>query len=141
MRGRQELYRGERWDACVCVMWRTVSHDKCLFAAGQGPKVHVSGLISYPCGRWVDIETIEPSKDGNWTLPKLETQIQRVLDKIEKVYPADKFEIVFTFDHSTIHTKLPEDALRVTQMSLNPGGKLGDKMRPTTWVSDVYIHA
>jgi len=82
----------------------------------------------------VDIETIEPSKDGNWTLPKLETQTQRVLKSLEKRFPSDKFEIIFTFDHSTIHTKLPEDALRVTQMSLNPGGKKGDKMRPTTWV-------
>ena len=103
---------------------------------GQGEKVHVSGFISYPDGRWVDIETIEPSRDGNWTLPKLEIQTKRVLQKLETVYPADKFEIVFTFDHSTIHTKLPEDALRVTLMGLNPGGKYGDKMRPTTWVSE-----
>ena len=97
--------------------------------------MHVSGFVSYPDGRWVDVETIEPSKDGNWTLEKLERQTQRVMCKLEKTYPADKFEICFTFDHSTIHTKLPEDALRVTQMGLNPGGKTGDKMRPTTWVS------
>ena len=98
----------------------------------------MSGFISYPDGRWVDIETIEPSRDGNWTLPKLERQVQRVLLKLENIYPAEKYEIVFTFDHSTIHTKLPEDALRVTLMSLNPGGKKGEKMRPTTWVVPLF---
>ena len=115
-------------------MWCEIGKNY-IAVKGQGDKVHISGLIMYPGGRWVDIETIEPSKDGNWTLPKLEIQITRVLQKLAGVYSADKFEIVFTFDHSTIHTKLPEDALRVTLMGLNPGGKYGDKMRATTWVS------
>ena len=56
-----------------------------------------------------------------------------MLAKLASQYPADKFEIVFTFDHSTIHTKLPPDALRVTQMSLKPGGAKGFDMRSTTW--------
>ena len=121
----------------ACLLHSSRKHHS---LTGQGEKVHVSGFISYPDGRWVDIETIEPSKDGNWTLPKLERQVQRVLKKLENVYPADKYEIVFTFDHSTIHTKLPEDALRVTLMGLNPGGKKGDKMRSTTWVSKACLH-
>ena len=95
--------------------------------------MHVSGFITYPNGKWVDIETIEPHTDGNWGLEALEKQTERVLLKMESEYPADKFELVFTFDHSTIHTKLPEDALRVTLMSLNPGGGKGEKMRSTTW--------
>ena len=115
-------------------MWCAVGKNY-IKVKGQGPKLHVSAFIAYPSGRWVDIETIEPSKDGNWTLERLEAQTERVLKKLEAVYPKETFEIVFTFDHSTIHTKLPEDALRVTQMNLNPGGKKGEKMRTTTWVS------
>ena len=56
-----------------------------------------------------------------------------MLVKLAAQYPKDKYEIVFTFDHRTIHTKLPPNALRVTQMGLNPGGAKGDKMRSTIW--------
>ena len=103
------------------------------FDPGRGQKCHVSGFISYPDGKWVDIEVIEPHTDGNWSLEALEAQTQRVLTKLETKYPADKFELVFTFDHSTIHTKLPADALRVTQMNLKPGGSKGGQMRSTVW--------
>ena len=80
----------------------------------------------------MDIETIEPHTDGNWSLEALEKQTERVLTKMQTKCPKDKYELVFTFDHSTIHTKLPEDSLRVTQMSFNPGGGKGEKMRSTT---------
>ena len=104
------------------------------YYTGQGPKVHISGFISYPGGRWVDIDTIEPEKDGNWDLQRLQQQTKRVIAKLHDKYPPDRYELVFTFDHSTIHTKLPEDALRVTQMCKMPGGSKGTKMRSTIWV-------
>lgn len=102
---------------------------------GKGPKLHLSGFIMYPAGEWVDIETIEPAKDGQWGLPALEKQTSRVLEQLTKRFDAEigvgKYQIAFTFDHSTIHCKLPDDALRVTQMNLLPGGDKGKHMRPT----------
>ena len=142
-----ELAEGERE-----VIW--VNQDESLFYAndddfgmwcelkkkyigpkGKGPKVHLSGLIEYPSGEWVDIETIEPEKDGMWSIERLEEQTKRVLARLEAKYPRDKYEIVFTFDHSTIHAKLPADALRVTQMNLNPGGEKGWCHMPHTHAS------
>ncbi len=38
---------------------------------------------------------------------------------------------LFTLDHSTIHTKLAEDELRVTQMNLRPGGQQSELMKDT----------
>ena len=60
---------------------------------------------------------IEPHTDGNWSLEALEKQTERAMVKLVTQYPKGKYEIVFTFDHITIHTKLPPDALRVTQMA------------------------
>ena len=85
---------------------------------GQGEK---SGLLSYPDGRLVGLIYIyryklsSPAKQkwqlnfADRTLPKLDRQVQRVLKKLENVYPTDKYEIFLTFDHSITHTKLTVD--------------------------------
>lgn len=121
--------------SCVCI----VIFVRHTYYTGQGPKIHISAFISYPDGRWVDIDTIEPEKDGNWDLPRLQHQTKRVLIKLHEKYPSDRYELVFTFDHSTIHTKLPEDALRVTQMCKMPGGSKGIQMRSTIWVREIMV--
>ena len=105
MRGGKKLHQGQR---CVYTRTNTHAHSDSHAHTGQGDKLHVSGFVSYPDGRWADIETIEPSKDGNWTLEKLVIQTRRVLDKLKTVYPATDYEIIFTFDHSHSH----EDARR-----------------------------
>ena len=58
----------------------------------------------------------------------LQHQTKQVLTKLHEKHPSDQYELVFTFDHSTIHTKLPEDAdaLRVTQMCKMTVGSKGN---------------
>jgi hypothetical protein len=48
----------------------------------------------------------------------------------ESKYP--NAQAVFIFDQSPCHRKLPEDALNVHNMNVNPGGKQ-PKMRSTQW--------
>lgn len=64
------------------------------------------------------------SKEGYWTSEKFMHQIKDAVKVAEVKYPrAEGFRLVWIFDHSSCHAAMPDDALDVTKMNVNPGGK------------------
>ena len=51
-------------------------------------------------------------------------QLKEAVEIAEAKYPReDGWHVVRIFDHSSCHTAVPNDALDVSKMNLNPGGK------------------
>ena len=51
-------------------------------------------------------------------------QLKEAVKIAEAKYLRDQgWRIVWIFDHSSCHTAMPDDALDVTKMNVNPGGK------------------
>ena len=64
------------------------------------------------------------AKEGYWTSDKFMKQIKEVVKIAEFKFPKDTgWKIVWIFDHSSCHAAMPEDALVVSKMNVNPGGK------------------
>ena len=64
------------------------------------------------------------AKEGYWTSNKFMTQIKQAVKIAEMKYPKDEgWRIAWIFDHSSCHAAMPEDALDVTKMNVNPGGR------------------
>ena len=64
------------------------------------------------------------SKEGYWTSEKFLIQLKEAVKIAEAKYPKeDGWRIVWIFDHSSCHAAMPDDALDVSKMNVNPGGK------------------
>ena len=70
------------------------------------------------------------NKEGFWNNDRFMKQVQKTVTIFESVHP--EYQGVFIFDNSPNHTKMPEDALNVNVMNVNPGGNQ-PKLRNTTW--------
>lgn len=103
---------------------------------GQGRKVHISGFILYPTGEWLDTDISRPDKMGNWSLEKLEAQTKKVVELVEADYPSTRYQHLYLFDNSTIHTRRAADALFADGLAKKPGGaQLSENMRDTKFTS------
>lgn len=68
------------------------------------------------------VELLEYGKDNWWDSEKMCKHILDVVEPMARlVYPGCNF--VFLFDNATNHSCFAENALNVTDMNLNPGGK------------------
>ena len=73
------------------------------------------------------------SREGYWTGEKFMQQIELAVKIAEFKYPKrDGWRHVWLFDHSSCHAAMADDALDVTKMNVNPGGKQR-KMRDGWW--------
>ena len=73
------------------------------------------------------------SKEGYWTAEKFMRQIEFAVTIAEVKYPrAEGWRHVWVFDHSSCHAAMADDALDVSKMNVNPGGKQR-KMRDGWW--------
>ena len=73
------------------------------------------------------------SKEGYWTAEKFMRQIEFGVMIAEVKYPrAEGWRHVWVFDHSSCHAAMADDALDVSKMNVNPGGKQR-KMRDGWW--------
>ena len=64
------------------------------------------------------------AKEGYWTSEKFMSQIREAEKIAVAKYPkAEGWRLVWLFDHSSCHAAMPGDALDVTKMNVNPGGK------------------
>ena len=63
-------------------------------------------------------------RDGYWTSEKFMAQLKQAVKIADAKYPkADGWRVVWIFDHSSCHAAMPDDALDVNKMNVNPGGK------------------
>ena len=61
--------------------------------------------------------------EGYWNSEKFLEQVEAAI-KIAKVkYAADRYNVLWFFDHSSGHTAFAEDALNASRMNVRPGGK------------------
>ena len=61
------------------------------------------------------------AKEGYWTFDKFMKQMKEVLKIVEFKFPRDAgWKVVWIFDHSSCHAAMPEDALVVSKMNVNP---------------------
>lgn len=64
------------------------------------------------------------AKEGYWTSEKFMKQIKEAEKIAAAKYPRDEgWRLVWIFDHSSCHAAMPDDALDVNKMNVNPGGK------------------
>lgn len=74
---------------------------------------HAHQLLEYGEGR-----------EGCWTSEKFISQLNEAVKIVEIKYPKDeRWRTVWIFDHSSCHAAMPDDALDVMKMNVNPGGK------------------
>ena len=64
------------------------------------------------------------SKEGYWTSDKFMLQIKEAVKIVKIKYPrTEGWRVVWIFDHSSCHAAMADDALDVSKMNVNPGGK------------------
>ena len=64
------------------------------------------------------------SREGYWTSEKFMKQMEKAVEIAEAKYPkADNWKHVWVLDSSSCHTAKADDALEVSKMNVNPGGK------------------
>ena len=73
------------------------------------------------------------AREGYWTAEKFMKQLKVAVQIAEVKYPASEgWKHVWLFDHSSCHAAMADDALDVTKMNVNPGGKQ-HRMRDGWW--------
>ena len=64
------------------------------------------------------------AREGYWTAERFMCQIKEAVKIAEAKYLREQgWKIVWLFDHSSCHAAMPDDALDVSKMNVNPGGK------------------
>jgi len=135
-----------------------VMHDECTFNAndgkrfvwtheehnlirkkGRGQGLHVSRLVT-PIGRLGGGRVCKILKCGGdiwWDGVKLLDEVlTKAIPVVEEEFPG--CQGLFIFDNATSHMKYAEDALRVTKMNLEDGGKNAKIMRSTSIGADAH---
>ena len=119
-------------------IWVHPEH-KPLRKKGRGQGLHVSDFLT-PIGRLGDGDACVLLKCGGdtwWTGEKLLDQvINKAIPAFEAQFPGCK--ALFAFDNSRNHLKYADDALRVSEMNLEPGGKNAKRMRNTYVIDNCY---
>ena len=104
-------------------IWIHPEHQP-LRKKGRGQGLHVSDFLT-PIGRLGDGDACQIMKCGGdiwWTGDRLLDQvIEKAIPAFEAQFPGSK--ALFAFDNSRNHCKYANDALRVSEMNLEPGGK------------------
>ena len=76
---------------------------------------------------WMEARTLleyGENREGYWNSERFMNQIKMAVKIAEIKYPkCDNWRHVWTFDHSSCHAAMPDDALDVNKMNVNPGGK------------------
>ena len=73
------------------------------------------------------------SKEGYWTSENFLEQMKHAVAIANVRYPKEEgWKVVWVFDQSSCHKAMASDALDVSKMNVNPGGKQ-PKMRDTVW--------
>ena len=110
-------------------IWVHPQH-KPLRKKGRGQGLHVSDLVT-PIERLGDGQACTILKCGGnvwWDGDKLLNQVvEKAIPVFEAQFPGCK--ALLAFDNSRNHLKFAEDALRVSEMNLEPGGKNPKRMR------------
>ena len=78
------------------------------------------------------------SRDGYWNSNKFMKQVARAVSIFESKYPKAQAEC--NLDQSPCHKKLPEEALNIHSMNVNPGRKQ-PQMRSTQWNGEEQLMA
>lgn len=98
-------------------------HDGFLcFTAGE----YEAAKVSDPTIRLQARQFLEygESREGYWTSEKFMKQIEVAVRIAEIKYPKSQgWKHVWVFDHSSCHAAMADDALDVSKMNVNPGGK------------------
>jgi len=119
----------------VHYLWVHDEH-KPLRKKGRGKGLHVSDFVT-PIGRLGDGNTcvIMPcGGDTWWTGDKLLAQVvDKAIPDFEAQFPG--CQALFAFDNSRNHLKYADNALRVSEMNLEPGG-INKKVMRNTFVID-----
>ena len=64
------------------------------------------------------------NREGYWNSERFMDQIKMAVKIAEAKYPkCDNWRNIWIFDHSSCHSTMPDDALDVSKMNVNPGGK------------------
>ena len=64
------------------------------------------------------------ARERYWTSEKFMAQLKEAVKIADAKYPKeDGWRIVWIFDHSSCYAAMPDDALDVSKMNVNPGGK------------------
>ena len=64
------------------------------------------------------------SREGYWTSERFMNQLKEAVKIADAKYPkVDGWRVVWIFDHSSCHAAMPDDALDVSKMNVNPSGK------------------
>lgn len=128
-----EIKQGRSW------YWGE-DNSQILRAKGGGAKLMLSGFLfesEGECG-WVKgtelFMEIGKNKDGYFNNARLMQQMEKALPVMEERFPGKK--LVFIFDNAPSHRKKAENALNVSEMNVNPGGKQ-PIIRSTTWNNNV----
>ena len=76
---------------------------------------------------WIDARTFleyGENREGYWNSERFMDQIKMAVRIAEIKYPkSDNWRQVWIFDHSSCHSAMPDDALDVRKMNVNPGSK------------------
>ncbi|KAG0639110.1 hypothetical protein HOY80DRAFT_1046121 [Tuber brumale] len=117
-------------------IWVHPEHQP-LRKKGHGQGLHVSDFLT-PIGRLGDGDACVIMKCGGDTWWNGDRLLEQVIDKaipaFERQFPGCK--ALFAFDNARNHLKFADDALRVSEMNLEPGGKYAKQMHDT-YVIDV----
>lgn len=117
-------------------VWTHEEHNP-IRKKGRGQGLHVSELLT-PIGRLGGGKACEILKCGGdvwWDGAKLLEQVlTKAIPAFEEGFPG--CQVLFMFDNAKSHIKYVEDALRVSKMNLEDGGKNARPMR-ATFVADI----
>ena len=84
---------------------------------GDGATIMISG-VSFSCHGWMGLEIIEPKTDGTWKHANIMTNVTKVIDEFEALYPG--CQLLLTYDNAPCHVAKRQGALT---MNVSDGGK------------------
>ena len=92
----------------VCIVYSNQSHGLAWVSSdsyhmkpkGDGATVMVSG-VSVPCHGWIELQIVEPKTDGTWKPDNIMSNVTKVIDEFENVYPG--CQLLLTYDNAPSH--------------------------------------
>ena len=87
---------------------------------GDGATIMVSG-VSVACHGWMGLEVIEPKSDGTWNHDNIMSNVNKVIDEFERLYP--ECQLLLTYDNAPCHVAKMKGSLSTAAMNVSDGGK------------------
>ncbi len=94
--------------------------------------------MTYPSGQWLSFRLTQPTSDGNFDHHQLQEQHAEVLRTATQLWGPDSdnpSDVYFLMDNSVIHTRFADDAVRMAEMNMHPGGAAEASMHPANWAA------